>query len=1148
MKAKSFQKNLAKNFVLASTIPLILVIIISYINQLNTIKKEVLVDNKLYANILKAQLESILHEPVAKLEQLKNHILAHKHDDNQLEVLMSYTIDNYPLFETIYIANTEGIIQHISSTPDLKHIKDEYIGFDISRFVSLSDIKKNKTGLWSDMFISPLSGKASLSLMIYANDFIVCGNLSIEQLQNLAGTTKIANKDFYTYLLDNNDTLIAGPEKEQALQLSNMQDILKNSMLRDPHSVTHQLIIDNHKYLGSIITISQTNWKFIVAQDKKQAFASLNILRYIYLIVLILIMPVMLIWSGFLWKKVFLPLSTLKFGIKKITNGDYNIPYPKNNYREFNNISNSFNTMRDKLKDRENSLLTNEARFRLLYDKSPLPYQSLNINGQIIEANEAWLKLLKYPKDQVIGKWFGDFLTPKSQDIFKHNFPKFKAIGEINNVNFTMLTSKDEEIYTEANGKVAYDEKGNFKQSHCILRDITEQSKVEAQLRESEHLHRLLIENQHDLIVRFSPDLKFLYISPNYCNTFNIKKSNLLGNYFADHIDKDDRLNIIKSVKSALNPPYHSKYEEIITTSKGTKWISWITRAVLSNSGKIDSLICIGRDVTSIKQNEIQQAFIIKLFKIINTSNNKLDFLHEIIIALKDYTGMDAIGIRLIEGNNYPYYSTYGFSDEFIKSENNLLETDNNKCIRMDSNGKPYLACLCGKVLNGEIDTFLPNCTLNKSFFINSTTDNIDENIRKLLRGRCNSEGYESVALIPLCSDGKTLGLIQFNKIERNAFTKEQILFYETIANSISIGISRVFAETALTESEHRFRSLFSNMPSGVAVYKVRDNGTNFIFDDVNEQALKSINNSKENLIGKNIIEVIPDVDKMPELLECFTRVWKTGKSEHLPPIPFKGNDNTLWYENHVYRLNSGEIIAVFHDVTSRKEAEMELQTHKNKLQEYIIKLTEAEENERKRIATELHDRVSQSLVFTKLKVDELLNDNGSITDFELISTNLDNIINDAQNLTYDMGSMTLYELGLVPAINEWVENEMLPRDIKVTINAVKNLNSLDIKNNLLALAFRNTKELLINIIKHANANNVSIDIAVDNQIMTIKVKDDGNGLDKSSLTSQNDGLGYGLFSIREKLFGIGGSMQIESKKKKGTEITLNIPISIKER
>jgi PAS domain S-box-containing protein len=138
----------------------------------------------------------------------------------------------------------------------------------------------------------------------------------------------------------------------------------------------------------------------------------------------------------------------------------------------------------------EAALVRNEERYRLLYERSPLGYQSLDADGKFIEVNQAWLDTLGYSREEVLGHWFGEFLVPEMVEAFRQRFPRFKAKGEVHN-QFQMV-HKDGRIITVAfDGKIGYDQKGQFKQTHCVLRDITEQQKMEESLRESEKKFRI---------------------------------------------------------------------------------------------------------------------------------------------------------------------------------------------------------------------------------------------------------------------------------------------------------------------------------------------------------------------------------------------------------------------------------------------------------------------------------------------------------------------------------------------------------------------------------------------------------------------------------------------------------------------------------
>ncbi len=135
----------------------------------------------------------------------------------------------------------------------------------------------------------------------------------------------------------------------------------------------------------------------------------------------------------------------------------------------------------------EDALRASEERFQLLFNKAPLGYQSLDFDGNFIEVNQQWLDTLGYEREDVIGKWFGDFLTPAFQDGFRNRFPVFKAQGHIHS-EFEMVHKNGTVLFIAFDGRIGYDLNGEFKQTHCILQDITERKKAEQELKRIEWL------------------------------------------------------------------------------------------------------------------------------------------------------------------------------------------------------------------------------------------------------------------------------------------------------------------------------------------------------------------------------------------------------------------------------------------------------------------------------------------------------------------------------------------------------------------------------------------------------------------------------------------------------------------------------------
>ncbi|MBM9512501.1 two-component system sensor histidine kinase NtrB [Desulfogranum marinum] len=135
----------------------------------------------------------------------------------------------------------------------------------------------------------------------------------------------------------------------------------------------------------------------------------------------------------------------------------------------------------------ERERLGEENRYlRELYDRSPLGYQSLDENGCLIETNQAWLDILGYSREEVIGKNFGEFLAPDWQEHFTKNFPKLKAIGEILGFEFEMVKKDGSLLFVNLDGRVGTTAHGQFQQTYCIIKDITAQKEADQQQRKLE--------------------------------------------------------------------------------------------------------------------------------------------------------------------------------------------------------------------------------------------------------------------------------------------------------------------------------------------------------------------------------------------------------------------------------------------------------------------------------------------------------------------------------------------------------------------------------------------------------------------------------------------------------------------------------------
>jgi|GEM_PF-2063730 len=276
------------------------------------------------------------------------------------------------------------------------------------------------------------------------------------------------------------------------------------------------------------------------------------------------------------------------------------------------------------------------------------------------------------------------------------------------------------------------------------------------------------------------------------------------------------------------------------------------------------------QNFTKIRDQNKQQMLLNQVLEMLFYSNDETDEIRKILEYLKDYTDVEAIAIRLENDDGYPYYDSMGMSRDFLEKENNIKEYSNCSGLAKE------LQCFCGSVISGRVKKDLSCFTENGSFWIGDSVAvdkiHVDE-LKFNVRGTCITEGYNTIVLIPLISNDKNLGLIQFNDKRLNLLSLEDVLFLEKVCNSIGIALNKkklredLEKSRLMAESANKAKSEFlANMSHEIrtplnAIMGFSDLIKNLSLTDKQQKYFNSINSAGQSLL--TLINDILDLSKI---------------------------------------------------------------------------------------------------------------------------------------------------------------------------------------------------------------------------------------------------------------------------------------------
>lgn len=356
--------------------------------------------------------------------------------------------------------------------------------------------------------------------------------------------------------------------------------------------------------------------------------------------------------------------------------------------------------------------------------------------------------------------------------------------------------------------------------------------------------------------------------------------------------------------------------------------------------------------------------------------------------------------------------------------------------------------------------------------------------------------------------------------------------------------------EEALNESQARYRSLVEHAPIGIGIHELDLNGCVVSMNSAGRQILSPSGDA--DLTGRAFLDVVAAEDR-ERVGSLVARACHGLPSEFEFRTARQDMQRILISGFVPLRDRSGrtlKILGIIKDITERKNALTQLNIAYDRLRELTRRLKAAEEEERRRIALELHDEFGQTL--SGLKFDlawlrkQLRSKSGRAPVKALqdrvgtMTTLVEQMIQSVRRIATLLRPSILDDLGLVAAL-EWQARDFQDRtgvrcDLRVSPQIAER--PLDMQTS--TALFRIAQELLTNVARHAKASTMSLSLEETDGTLTLKAEDDGRGIPEG-VEGRTSSLG--LLGIRERVSLLGGACSIEAEPNKGTRVAVQIPL-----
>ncbi|MEE4240580.1 MAG: PAS domain S-box protein, partial [Desulfopila sp.] len=359
-----------------------------------------------------------------------------------------------------------------------------------------------------------------------------------------------------------------------------------------------------------------------------------------------------------------------------------------------------------------------------------------------------------------------------------------------------------------------------------------------------------ILSSTRDGIAFLDENYRYVVVNDAYEKMSGVSREAIIGLTVADYLGRETFEKFVKERFDRCLQGEAVTYQEWFDyPESGQRYMEVSYVPCRDREKRIIGVIANSRDITDRHYLADEQRVTLRLLQVLHEHADMQTLASKAVELIQEWSGCEAVGIRVERSGAVPYYETKGFPADFISTANRRGSSMHGDEIRSGQNGYAELECLCGQFTSACLGPDLPDSSENGSFWINNISDRPVS-----LQRACKKEGYRVIALIPLRDGNKSRGLLQMNDRRKTVFSPRDIAVLERLASYLALGFSQRVNRQILKENEQKYKGLVNNLPG--TTYQ-------FLLSASGEQRFTFIGGECEELFGLSAAEITADSSKV---------------------------------------------------------------------------------------------------------------------------------------------------------------------------------------------------------------------------------------------------------------------------------------------